>query len=203
MKKSKIISTKYIEDAVNKSSTDRININDLVDAMQSVGYGLVMMIFSFALVIPLPPPLPSFVAIPLLIFSTQLMLGYESAKLPKMFSKISVKRSVVLILVQKSAPYIGKIEKILRPRLLFITSQFFERIVGFFILIFSLFVMMPIPFSNFIPGLGILIISFGLLGKDGLVIICGLIVGVIGTIISIAVIFFGVEFIARIKDIFF
>lgn len=203
MKKSKIISTKHIEDAVNKSSTDRININDLVDAMQSVGYGLVMMIFSFALVVPLPPPLPSLVAIPLLIFSTQLMLGYDSAKLPKMFAKISVKRSIVLVLVQKSAPYIGKIEKILRPRLLFITSRFFERIVGFFILLFSLFVMMPIPFSNFIPGLGILIISFGLLGKDGLVIICGLIVGIIGVIISIAVIFFGVEFIARIKDIFF
>lgn len=203
MKKNKIISTKHIEDAVNQSTADRINISDLVDAMQSVGYGLVMMIFSFALVIPLPPPLPSVVAIPLLIFSTQLMLGYESAKLPKIFSKFSVKRSIVLVLVQKSAPYIGKIERILRPRLLFITSNFFERIIGFFILIFSCFVIMPIPFSNFIPGLGILIISFGLLGKDGLVIICGLIVGIIGVIISLMVILFGVEFIVRIKDILF
>ena len=33
------------------------------------------------------------------------------------------------------------------------------------------------PLSNFIPGLGVLVIAFGLLGKDGLVTIIGIFIG--------------------------
>jgi hypothetical protein len=132
-----------------------------------------------------------------------MMLGYESAKLPKLFGKFSVKRSIILLLVQKAAPHIGRVEKILRPRLLFMSSQFSERVVGFFILLFSISVLLPIPLSNFVPGLGILIVSFGLLGKDGLVVIYGLVVGIIGITISLIVILFGVEVFVKIKDMLF
>jgi len=58
------------------------------------------------------------------------------------------------------------------------------------------------PLSNYIPGLGILIASFGMLSKDGLVIILGIVVGCIGVAISIAAIFLGLEFITKITNFF-
>jgi hypothetical protein len=123
--------------------------------------------------------------------------------LPKKFSKLSVKRSVLAMLVNKSAPYIRKVERILKPRLLFMSKPISEKIIGFFILLFSSFILLPMPLSNFIPGVGILIISFGLLGKDGLVTICGIIVGVIGMIISITAVVLGVEALTYLKHLFF
>jgi hypothetical protein len=197
------ITTQVIEDVVNKSSADRILICDLVDAMRSIGFGLAMMIFAFGIIIPLPPPFPSMIALPLVIFSCQMMLGYSSPKLPKRFSNLSVKRSVVAMLVQKSSPYIRKVEIILKPRVFFMTTHKAERLIGFFTMIFSAFIVVPMPLSNFIPGLGILIISFGLLQKDGLAVICGILVGAAGIAISITAVLLGVEALYYIKDFFF
>jgi hypothetical protein len=198
-----IIATQVIEDVVNKSDSDRILVSDLVEAMETIGFGFVMTIFSLCAIVPLPPPAPSIMALPLVIFSAQLMLGYQAPKLPKVFAKRSVKRSTVAMLVQKSSPYLRKIERILRPRLSFMISNTAERVIGFLSLVFSLFVLLPMPLSNFIPGLGILIISLGLLGKDGLFVICGMIVGLIGAIVSIAVILLGVEALNYLKNFFF
>ncbi len=197
----KIITTQAIEDVVNHSSSDRIPIYILVEAMHAAGFGLAMMIFAFGLIIPLPPPFPSIISIPLVLFSLQMVMGCSSPKLPKRFFQLSVKRSVLAMLVQKSGPYIRKIEKFLRPRLSFMISRFAERIVGFFILIFSSFVLLPMPLSNFIPGLGILIISFGLIGKDGLVVIIGIITGLVGVTISVSMVLLGLNVFHYISNI--
>ncbi|MBL6664933.1 MAG: exopolysaccharide biosynthesis protein [Rickettsiales bacterium] len=202
MKRSKTISTQGIEDVVNQSSADKIPIADLVRAMEAAGYGLVMIIFSLATIMPLPPPIPNIFSIPIVIFAVQMILGYDAPKLPPRIGNIMVKRSIVSLLVQKTARYIGKIEKVLRQRLTFVVSPIFERILGFIIMIFSLFVMIPLPFTNFIPGTGIMLISFGLLGKDGLFVIIGSLVGIIGVVISIITIFIGVEVFNTIKDLF-
>ena len=199
----KVIATQVIEDVVNRDSSDRIPVKDLVDAMDSLGFGLAVMIFAFGIIIPLPPPFPSIISIPLVIFALQMIAGYDSPKLPQRFAKLSVKRSVLAMLIKRSAPYIRRVEKVLRPRLTFMTSPTSQRIVGIFILIFASFILLPVPLSNFIPGLGILIISFGLLGQDGVVVIFGIIVGIIGLAISITAVFAGVEFIYYLKNLFF
>ncbi len=203
MDQHKIITTQVIEDVVSRSSSDRILIGDLVEAMETVGFGLAMMIFAFGVIIPMPPPVPGIISIPLVIFSLQMILGFDSPKLPKKFSKMSVKRSIIATLVKKSAPYIRKVEGLLRPRWFFMTGKIAERIIGVFTLLFSGFVLMPLPLSNFIPGLGVLIISFGLLGKDGVVIIAGIFVGLVGLSISIAAVLLGVEALQYLKMFFF
>jgi len=196
----KLVTTQVLEDVVKNSSADRISINDIVDAMEGVGFGLTMMIFAFGVIIPMPPPIPGIISIPLVIFSLQMMAGYTSPKLPKRFSKISIKRKLLATLVQKSAPYIRIVERVLRQRLIFMTTMKAERVIGFFTFLFSGFVLLPMPLSNFLPGLGVLIISFGLLGKDGLLVLLGIIVGLVGMMVSLLVVFLGFEFLYYLKD---
>jgi len=161
------------------------------------------MIFAFGIIIPLPPPFPSIISIPLVIFALQMMAGFHSPKLPERFAKLTVKRTVLATLVRKAVPYIGKVEKILRPRLSFMTTARAERVIGFFIFLFAIFILLPMPLSNFIPGFGILIISFGLIGKDGLAVLCGISVGLMGLAISIAAVLLGVEALQYLKHLFF
>lgn len=203
MRKSKVISTQAIEDVVNQSSADKISIADLVRAMEAAGYGLVMIIFSLATVMPLPPPIPNVFALPLIIFAAQMILGYEAPKLPKSISNLRIKRSIVVVVVHKSSRYIGRVEKVLKPRLSFVVTPIFERILGLFILVFSLFIMIPLPFTNLVPGIGIMLIAFGLLGKDGLFVISGILVGMIGSLIAIMTIFIGVEVFHKIQSFLF
>ena len=200
MEQKKVIATDALEGVVNSSIADRLPIPDLIAAMEGVGFGLAVMIFAFGIIIPLPPPFPSIISVPLVIFSLQMVAGFKSPKLPRRFSKLTVKRSTLATLVRKSSPYIRRVENILRPRMFFMISPLAERIVGFFIFIFSSFILLPMPLSNFIPGLGILIIAFGLLGKDGLAVLCGIIVGLIGIAISITAVLLGVEALHYVKD---
>ncbi len=203
MKPKKIIATHSIENLVNSSQNDRVPVTDLIAAMEDAGFGLALMIFSFGIIIPLPPPFPSIIAVPLVVFSWQMAMGLSAPRLPKRFAKLTLKRSILAMLVQKSSPYITKVETILRPRFIFMTTAGAERVIGFAMLMFSSFILLPIPLSNFIPGLGILITSFGLLGKDGLAIILGIIVGFMGIAISIIAVLLGVEAINYIKNMFF
>jgi len=200
MDQKKVIATDAIEGVVNSSSADRLPIADLMMAMEGVGFGLAVMIFAFGILIPLPPPFPSLISVPLVIFALQMMAGFKSPKLPPRFSKLTIKRSTLATLVRKASPYIRRVEGILRPRFYFMTKPFAERIVGFFVFAFSTFILLPMPLSNFIPGLGILIIAFGLLGKDGLAVILGIIVGLSGLAISITAVVMGVEALHYIKD---
>lgn len=200
---SSIKATELLQDVVNKTTVDKVKIKDLIDAMDFAGFGLVMMIFSFAVLIPSPPPFPSIMSIPLVIFSAQMMVGFSVPHLPKMFAKTEVKRSTLMALAQKSAPYINKIERLLVPRLFFLFNPIAERIIGAMIFIFAMFILLPIPLSNFLPGLGILIISFGLLAKDGLVIILGIIIGMLGIAVSVAALILGIEIFSHIKNLIF
>ena len=91
MTRKRVIATHKIEDFVETSVSDRVKIVDLIGSMEGSGFGLTIMIFSFALIIPLPPPVPSLISIPLLIFAFQMMIGYKSPKLPKKLSNVTIK----------------------------------------------------------------------------------------------------------------
>jgi hypothetical protein len=181
---------------------DQISIGEFVDSMGETGFGLLILIFAFGIIIPTPPPFPSIISIPLVIFGYQMLIGNKAPVLPKTIAKYSVNRNVLAALVKKSASIIYRIEKILKPRLPIMFNDFFEKLTGAFILLFSSFILLPIPLSNYIPGIGILIIAFGILTKDGLAVIVGMLVGYSGVLFSIGaswyIIIKSIEFIANI-----
>jgi len=203
MDSKKAIATDAIEGVVNSSSSDRLPISNLIFAMEGLGFGLAILVFAFGIVIPLPPPVPGIISLPIVFFSLQMMAGFKSPKLPKKFAKMTIKRSTLAMLVRKSTPYIRKVESVLKPRLSFMISPIAERVVGFFIFVFSTFVLLPMPLSNFIPGLGVLTIAFGLVSKDGLAVLFGIFIGLIGISVSIAAVLLGVEAVHYVKDLLF
>ena len=169
----------------HKENNDQISIGDFVVSMGESGFGLLLLFFALGIIIPTPPPFPSIISIPLVIFGYQMLVGYKHPVLPKRIANHKLKRQTIALLVKKSVTIIYWVEKILKPRLLFMFSEFGEKFTGGFILLFSSFILLPIPLSNYVPGIGILLISFGILARDGLVIFLGIIIGFIGVLISI------------------
>jgi len=182
-----------LEGVVRDVTTDRISIQQMLLAMKASGFAIIMFLFGLPIVIPLPPPTPSLTAIPLLFFSFQMALGFNSLWLPKWLGNLSVKRSTLALLFEKSAPFIRRFERVAKRRLLFMSSMFGERVVGFFSFLFACSILIPVPLTNLIPGIGIIVMAFGLLGKDGLIVLLGILTGVCGVIFTGAIIIFGKE----------
>ncbi len=189
---------------VDNNSADEISFYDLKTALHERGFGILMVIFSLPVSLPIPPGVASIPSIPLLIFSMQMVMGMDSPWLPKWLGEKCIKRTTVAYMVEKTAPYLRKVEKLLKPRLSFMSSTMGERLIGIFSLIFAIAILIPFPMTNLIPALGILIMSLGLLSKDGLVIIGGMIVGSIGISLAITVYFMGkIALDSFLKNIFF
>jgi len=204
VKDKRVATTEILENVVKKTSSDnksdKVMVKDLIEALDTGGFGLVIMIFSLPVLIPLPPPFPSLISVPLVIFTFQMMIGFDAPKLPKKFANISVKRTILATMVEKSSPYLRRVDLLLKPRLFFLTDGIAQRFIGFFIFIFASLILLPLPLSNYLPGIGILVTSFGLIARDGVLILLGLGIGILGAIIVAIAVIFGVEAIGIIKN---
>lgn len=183
---------------VLQNNNDKMSVSEIKNSLHERGFGILLAIAALpiCLPIPVPPGYTTFFSIPLFIFSVQMMWGMKSPWLPEWISKKEINKTNLEKLIEKATPWLRKIESYLHPRLTYISVHAWERIIGIFAFIFTISIALPIPLTNFPPGWGILIMSLGLLNKDGLTIIVGMIVGTIGigiTLIILSLIWMGVS----------
>ena len=174
-----------------KKDTEAVSLGEISDYLSERGFAVLMILFGFPMAIPLPYP-PGFTTIlglPLLIFSIQMLKGMNKPKLPAKIAAKSITTNHLKFAVEKSKRFFIWIEKLLRPRIFIMSSIHGERIIGFVSLICSIAIVLPIWFGNAIPSAAIMIMALGLLNKDGLVIIIGIITGIIGVIIAALVVY--------------
>lgn len=173
----------------NKNHT--MSVGDIKNSMHERGFGILLAIAALPLClpIPVPPGYTTFFSIPLFIFSIQMIFGMRAPWLPVWITKKQIKRTTLEKLIEKANPWLRKIEKHLKPRLTYISVRAWERIIGIFSFVFALSISLPLPLTNFPPGWGILIMSLGLLSKDGLTILVGMIIGTIGVGITMVILF--------------
>ncbi len=172
----------FLAVVVVENKNEAMTVGEIKNALHERGFGILMAIAAFPICIPLPVP-PGYTtifSIPLFIFSVQMVLGMQAPWLPAWIEKRYIKRSVLAKIITKANPWLKKIENRMQPRMTYISVHTWERIIGIFSFVFALAVALPIPLVNFPPGLGILVMSLGLLNRDGVTILIGMIIGTIG-----------------------
>lgn len=192
-----------------KRSTSSVTLGEINEYLSERGFALLLILFSFPMAIPLPYP-PGFTTIlglPLLFFSIQMIMGMDKPSLPKWIANKTIKTSHLVFSIEKSAKYFIKLEKLLKPRLAYFSSIHGEKLIGFVAMFCAISITLPIVLGNAIPSAGIFIMALGLLGKDGLVIIIGIITSIIGLFVASLIVylfFYGAKMAAGgwLKDIY-
>jgi hypothetical protein len=174
-------------------------LGDLLDLMNERGFGFLFVLFGIIGVLALPP-LSLIAAIPMTYFSTQLFLSYDHPYLPKFITEKSFQKSNLRLALKKAIKILDRIEKIVKPRMSFFFSDWAERILGLAMIIFSLSVLMPIPFTNFLPSVSLIFIGLGMIERDGLMTLIGVILGCLGLLVTTTVLILGVEFLEYLSD---
>lgn len=180
------LASECLEKIGRKKEGDKTKISELMEDFSENGILLVMIFFSLPIAVPLPYP-PGFttiLGIPLMILSIQMIVGSKKVRLPSRINNYEIKNSTLKMISDKTVPIIRGIEKYIKPRLSFAQSVYCERFIGVVCLIAAFSVALPIPFTNAIPALGIVVMSLGLLNRDGIVIIAGLTITMIGVLVA-------------------
>lgn len=177
---------------------EHITVEEILSGFEAAGFAMLIIIFAIPVALPVPAVgYGTVMAIPMLLLCIQLLLGYDYPKLPKKIAQKKISMVFFGKVVDKAVPLLTKVEWFLKPRLSWLSKGLGERLVGLLCVICSLSVMLPIPLTNTIPAMGVVAMMIGLLERDGLAIIGGVLIGCIGMAISLsllyALVFLGAE----------
>jgi hypothetical protein len=161
----------------------------LRDALDDRGFGVLILIFALPNLVPVNIPLLSAVlGLPLVLLAAQLAYGRHKPWLPDWLARQSFPRLGFAAVVMHASPYLERAERLLRPRLPGLLSWTGERLIGVALLILALVLTAPIPLGNWLPAFAIAIIGLALVEKDGVAVLIGLGVGVVGLAVVATVI---------------
>ncbi|MEY2393322.1 exopolysaccharide biosynthesis protein [Wolbachia endosymbiont of Tettigetta isshikii] len=181
----------------NNANSDKVTLFDIKTALHERGFGILMIIFSLPLSVPIPVPpgYTTILSIPIILFSLQLLLGFDYPWMPHWLERKSFQRSTLALMVEKTSPALRKIEKFMKPRMSFIFCGPGEKILAFIMLLCALSIAIPLPLTNFIPAIGITLISLGVMSRDGLLSILGILVSLCGLLLTLVVVVKGPQLI--------
>lgn len=161
---------------------ERISVGDLLEALRRRALGALMFIFAVPTALPMPPGVSAVVGAPLLFLSAQLMLGMHPW-LPKVITDRSLSRVDFEKVVMTVAPWLARAEGIMRPRLTFMAHRPVVHLVGLVALVMSIVLFLPIPLGNMLPSVAICIMSLGLLERDGIWVLIGLVTAILAVVV--------------------
>lgn len=191
-----------LERAVNQHDQDYVSLGELMHALHERGFALLMLVLVLpnCVPVPLPPGVSTVLSLPLLFLSVQMLFQLDAPWLPGWLKKKKINRKTLAKIVSVANPRLKRIEILLKPRFAHATSPTGERVLAFFWVLFALSIAIPLPMTNFLPGVGILVSALGLLSKDGVITLLGVVIGIGGLVLTGLVVFLGAQAAAALLD---
>lgn len=169
--------------ALSQVEKERITLNDLAHALQDRASSALMLVFAAPNILPWPVPgISVLLGIPLMFLAIQFMRGVYKPWLPSWLGRRSMAHEDFQDMMQRLLPWLARLERALRPRLLVLTSPLGERLLGGVCLVLSIVLFLPLPLGNVLPGLALTCLTIGMLERDGLIIVVGLVLAISGLV---------------------
>ena len=181
---------------------ERVSVRDIVRRIGEGAFPPLMLAPALIIVTPASAiiGLSTFCGMIVALVAFQMVIGREEPWLPAALGKRKIDRKGLTQMAKGGRKWFGWIEAIIRPRFSVITGRRSERVIGFFLLLFSASILTPLPMTNTVPGMAVAVTAFGLMQKDGLAVIAGVILGTlwVGALITGA--FLGLNVITHISS---
>ena len=169
---------------------EKVRIGHIVRQLRRRSFGGILILLA---ALGLLPAISFLAGLAIIVPGVQMMAGFRAPLLPRVVRQREIGTDHVRALGNRVIPWIEKLERVVRPRWLFLTLPPMPSLIGFLVVGLALVVMLPLPFSNLPPAVALLCLSLGLLERDGLMILIGLSVGVIALIVGVLVTYVVVE----------
>ncbi|WP_421726674.1 exopolysaccharide biosynthesis protein [Bauldia sp.] len=167
-------------------SSAEITLGDLSDAMEERAFGLLILILALPCCLPFVYVLPQLVSLPMVVLAWQMAAGRRAPWLPEALRKRRLPVASLLDVVDRTRRYGGGfVERLAHPRLTRMTGDRGTRLIGALMIVPSLSILVPLPLTNTVPGFGVSLVAVGLIERDGLFVVGGLIIGLVWVLLLI------------------
>ncbi|MBD2515642.1 exopolysaccharide biosynthesis protein [Nostoc sp. FACHB-973] len=160
-----------IKSLLERLAEQPLTLGDILAETSERGFSLVIALLVLPFLFPMPPGLTGPFGAACLLLSVQMLLGRRSPWLPKRIANYKFPRAFAQLLLQNLGRLTKILQKIARPRLGKIAhNPLIWRINGFCISWLTILLILPIPLTNPIPTVGILLLTVATIESDGLLI---------------------------------
>lgn len=165
------------------SQADSITAGELVELLGNASYPMVILVLSVLNMIPGPPGYGGTIALAIITATIARLLG-RPLRLGGWIGRRVLPERLLDRMVRQMQWLARFIAGISRPRLRQLTGPGSERLTGAFILLVSLPMVLPIPFINAVPNTGIAVICVSRINRDGLGVLLGGVIALVGLAIA-------------------
>lgn len=168
----------------DKAEGDQLTLGAIIDSFGSRGYGPLLLAAALIELMPTGgiPGIPTLVAFLVVIFSAQLVFGRSTPWMPEKLRNKGFSRSKFSKGREKIKPVTTKIDRLMKPRLTPLVSPLGARMIGAICILMAL-TMPPlevVPFAGYLPAAAIALLAMGLSARDGLIVLVGGVVALLG-----------------------
>lgn len=156
-----------------------ISLGALSDLMEERAFGLLLLVLALPCCLPFVYILPQLVALPMVVLATQMATGRRAPWLPETLRKRRLPVAAMLDIVTRAQRYGGWLERFAHPRFPSFTGDRATRIIGALLIVPCLSILVPLPLTNTVPGMGVALTAVGLIERDALFVVLGLLVALI------------------------
>lgn len=181
--------TRRIASALKRAADEdqsHLTLSRLVDILGPRAHRLLLLVVSLFNMIPGPPGYGGTIAWTTCAIAVGMLMG-RPIRLPGIIGN----RKLPLDLMVKASEQVVKVANILarfsRPRLRWLTGAAANLPYALLVIGVSVVMALPVPFINAIPNVGLCIIAFSMLNRDGAGVIAGLVATAIGLGVAIAI----------------
>lgn len=164
-----------------KLTEEDVSIGFIVLQMRRRSFGGIFIILA---ALGLLPGISFFAGLAMLVPAFQMAIGFRAPLLPRFIRRRRIGVARIQALGNRTIPWVEKAEQYIKPRWIPLTRPPAPMIIGVLTIGLALVVILPLPFTNFLPALALMYFSLGLLERDGLVTAMGLFFAIAALIIG-------------------
>jgi len=168
------------------SSGDRVTIFEILARIRVRAFGVFLILFAAPNALPMPPGFALFTAVFILLIATQLAMGRTALWIPKWLGYKSIPTRHLVRVIDWIVPKLARIERWSKPRAIKLTRLRARQPIGVVIILLALIMALPIPIiGNTPPAIAITLMGFGMLQRDGVWVVAGVLVALLDIAIII------------------
>jgi hypothetical protein len=173
--------------AVAESGDAKLTFSGLIEAMGPGAHRLLILVLTLLNMIPGPPGFGGTIAWTTFAVALAMVLG-KPIRLPGIVGGRRLPLAPLLKASEQVVKVTALIARFSKPRMRWMTGAAATVPYGIFTMVISVAMTVPIPLTNAVPNVGLCVLAFSMLNRDGIGALVGVVICLLGLGIEIALI---------------
>jgi hypothetical protein len=171
--------TQILEELISKTDHEKITVAEILDHLNNRGFGPLLAILGFfVIIIGAIPLVPAFVSLIIIFINLQMLINKKYPWLPKQIRDLKIDKSKIKHGISFIKPFSQKVQPLLRMRWSFLFNRISKIITSLTCIALAAIIIVIgfIPFLPAILAVPIILFGIGYMAQDGLLIALGFLI---------------------------